>query len=63
MAVEFRGKDDKPIGLLVQWNCHPETRGSKNTEVTADFVGATVKYLSEKHKCPVVYLTGLLSAD
>ncbi len=58
VAVEFRGKDDKPAGLLVQWNCHPETRGSKNTEITADFVGTTVKYLSEKHKCPVVYLTG-----
>ncbi len=58
VAVEFRGKDDKPSGLLVQWNCHPETRGSKNTEVTADFVGTTVKHLSEKHKCPVVYLTG-----
>jgi hypothetical protein len=58
-ALEFRGKrDDKPVGLVVQWNCHPETLGSKNTEVSADFVGYTVKYLQDKRRCPVVYLTG-----
>jgi hypothetical protein len=42
----------------VQWNCHPETLGSKNTEISADFVGFTVKHLQEKHKCPVAYFTG-----
>jgi hypothetical protein len=51
-------KSEAPVGLVVQWNCHPETLASKNTEISADFVGATVKYLSEKHRCPVVYLTG-----
>src|SRR4051812_28073071 len=25
----------KPVGVLVQWNCHPETLDSKNTEVSA----------------------------
>jgi hypothetical protein len=49
---------DKSAGLVVQWNCHPETLSDKNTEISADFVGATVKYLKEKHHCPVVYLTG-----
>jgi hypothetical protein len=47
-----------PLGILVQWNCHPETLGSKNTEISADFVGATVEHLRKKHGCPVVYLTG-----
>ncbi len=42
----------------MQWNCHPETLESKNTEVSADFVGYTVKYLQDRRKCPVVYLTG-----
>jgi hypothetical protein len=42
----------------VQWNNHPETLDSKNTEISADFVGYTVKHLQEKHKCAVVYLTG-----
>src|SRR4029077_3649248 len=31
---------------------------SKNTAISADFVGYTVKEVQEKHKCPVVYLTG-----
>jgi hypothetical protein len=49
---------DKLAGIIVQWNCHPETLDSKNTEISADFVGYTVKHLTEKHGCPVVYLTG-----
>jgi hypothetical protein len=58
VALEFRGKDDKLAGLVVQWNCHPETLESKNKQVSADFVGYTVKHLQDKYKCPVVYLTG-----
>ena len=59
VALEFRTvKDDKPAGLVVQWNCHPETLGSKNTEISADFVGYTVSALQDAHHCPVVYLTG-----
>jgi hypothetical protein len=46
------------VGLVVQWNCHPETLDSKNTEVSADFVGYTVAHLERKHGCPVVYLSG-----
>src|SRR5208283_495769 len=45
-------------GIVVQWNCHPETLDSKNTQLSADFVGYTVKELNERHACPVVYLTG-----
>lgn len=59
VALEFRTlKDDKPAGLVVQWNCHPETLGSDNTELSSDFVGYTVKALQDAHHCPVVYLTG-----
>jgi DNA-binding beta-propeller fold protein YncE len=58
-ALEFReAGGDRPAGLLVQWNCHPETLGSKNTEVSADFVGATVQYLRDRHHCPVVFVNG-----
>ena len=49
---------EKPAGILVQWNCHPETLDSKNTEVSADYVASTVRYLKETYKCPVVYFTG-----
>jgi hypothetical protein len=57
-ALEFRDRDGKPAGLIVQWNCHPETLGDKNTQISADFVGAAVKALRDRHRCPVVYLTG-----
>jgi hypothetical protein len=58
VALQFLDKTGKPSGILVQWNCHPETLGSKNTEISADFVGATVNHLREKYGCPVAYFTG-----
>jgi hypothetical protein len=59
VAVQFLdAKTGKPGGLVVQWNCHPETLESKNTQFSADFVGATVNYLRGQYQCPVVYLTG-----
>jgi hypothetical protein len=57
-ALQFSDKTGKPSGIVVQWNCHPETLGSKNTELSADFVGATVAYLRAKYGCPVAYFTG-----
>lgn len=48
----------KPHGVLVQWNCHPETLDSKNTEISADFVASTVKELRKSQGCPVAYFTG-----
>jgi hypothetical protein len=48
----------KPLGILVQWNCHPEHLGSKNTLLTADYPYYLVKELAAKHGVPIVYLTG-----
>jgi hypothetical protein len=48
----------EPSGLLVQWNSHPESMGSRNTLVTADFPYATVAKLKEQHKCPILYMSG-----
>ncbi|MBN8628093.1 MAG: neutral/alkaline non-lysosomal ceramidase N-terminal domain-containing protein [Planctomycetes bacterium] len=50
----------KPVGLLVQWNCHPEELGSRNTLLTADFVYATVAELERRYGCPVTYVSGSL---
>ena len=47
-----------PAALMVQWNCHPESLGSKNTLLTADFPYATVAALKKKYGCPVLYLSG-----
>lgn len=59
VAVHFIDpRTSQSSGLIVQWNCHPETLADKNTQLSSDFVGPTVKYLSERYHCPVVYLTG-----
>lgn len=53
-----RAADKKLAGLVVQWNCHPESLGSRNTLLTADFPWATVAALAQRYGCPVVYVTG-----
>lgn len=59
VAIRFEDpKSGKPLGVLVQWNNHPEALDSKNTEVTADFPYYVVKHLRASQKCPVVYFTG-----
>jgi hypothetical protein len=59
VALQFLDpRTEKPAGLIVQWNCHPETLDSKNTLISADYVGYTVKHLRDRYTCPVVYLTG-----
>jgi hypothetical protein len=59
VALRFDdAKTGAAAGIVVQWNCHPETMDSKNTEITADYVGYTVRELQERNHCPVVYLTG-----
>jgi hypothetical protein len=59
VVLEFRAPGgNSPSGLVVQWNCHPETVDSKSTALTADYVATTVARLRERHHCPVVYLTG-----
>jgi hypothetical protein len=60
VTVEFRpiAQAEQRLGILVQWNCHPETLGRKNTLISADFVGATVRWLENKCQCPVIYFTG-----
>ena len=58
IALRFVGGGGKDVGIVVQWNCHPETLDDKNTEISADYVWATVDELTKRHRCPVVYLTG-----
>ncbi len=59
VALQFLDAATKqPVGVIVQWNCHPETLDSKNKEISADFVGYTVDEVSKAQGCPVVYLTG-----
>ena len=57
-VLVFSSKSGKKIGLLVQWNSHPEVMGSQNKLITADFPWATVGALKRKYQCPVAYFTG-----
>lgn len=59
VVLHFRDpKTDAALGVLLQWNCHPEALDSRNTRVTADYPYFTCKYLRESLKCPVAYFTG-----
>ncbi len=59
IVLQFRSiKEDRPAGIVVQWNCHPETLDGKSTEISSDYVGVTVRELKEKYRCPIAYFTG-----
>jgi hypothetical protein len=59
VAIRFSGEGkSEPVGMLVQWNCHPETLADKNTLLSADYIATTVSSLKEKYHCPVIYFTG-----
>ena len=58
VALRFVAANSKNAGVIVQWNCHPETLSSANIEISADYVGYTVEHLRKQYQCPVVYLTG-----
>jgi hypothetical protein len=57
-VLMFRRPDGSPIGIVVQWNCHPETLGSKNTLISSDFPHYTRTYLEKKFACPVAFFSG-----
>jgi len=54
-----RVDDDKPLGILVQWNSHG-VEPSKNPQVTRDFMGVVVDTLEKRHHCPAVYFQGAI---
>lgn len=58
LVFHHRDEPAKRLGVFVQWNCHPEAMGSRNTQVTADFCWATVAALRKKYDCPIAYFTG-----
>lgn len=59
VALMFRNPTtDKPVGVVVQWNCHPETIDSKSTKISPDFIASTCTTLEQRYQCPSLYLTG-----
>lgn len=57
-TLRFTGSDGANVGLIVQWNCHPEAMGPNNKQITADFLYATIAKLEEQYRCPVVAVSG-----
>lgn len=57
-VIRFDDSTGQVIGVLVEWNCHPESMESKNTEITADFPYATIAALEKSLNCEVAYFTG-----
>jgi len=56
----FRRSTGKAAGILVQWNCHPETLDDKNTLVSSDFPHFTREYLEKVFDCPVAFFSGAI---
>jgi hypothetical protein len=54
------GSSGKPVGTLVNWANHPETLGSKNTEVTADYPGYFYKELERRLGGVAVLVNGAI---
>ncbi len=54
-----RTSDDKPCGILVQWNSHG-IEPSKSFVVSRDFMGSMVDALEKRHGCPAVYFQGAI---
>ena len=56
-AVDLAGK---PIGTLVNWANHPETLGSRNRLITADYPASLYKRLEELSGGTAVFINGAI---
>jgi len=56
LAVD--GTDGKPIATLINWANHPETLGSRNTKITADYSAAIYKELEQRRGGVAVFING-----
>jgi hypothetical protein len=52
------GTDGKPIATLVNWANHPETLGSRNTQITADYPAALYQRLEARRGGLAVFVNG-----
>jgi len=48
IVLSLTGKDGRPIATAVNWANHPETLGSRNTQISADYPGFFYKRLEAK---------------
>ena len=58
ILLAVTGADGKPIATLINWANHPETLGSSNTQITADYPAAIYKRLEERRGGVAVFVNG-----
>ncbi len=58
ILLAVTGADSKPIATLINWANHPETLGSRNTQITADYPAAIYKRLEERRGGVAVFVNG-----
>lgn len=58
VVLSVEGMDGKPIATLVNWANHPETVGSKNRRITADYPGYFYRELEKRLGGIAVFLNG-----
>jgi hypothetical protein len=58
ILLAVTGADGKPIATLINWANHPETLGSRNTQITADYPAAIYKRLEERRGGVAVFING-----
>jgi hypothetical protein len=58
IVMSARGTDGRPIATLVNWANHPEVLGSKNTQVTADYLGSFYSRLEELLGGTAIFVNG-----
>jgi hypothetical protein len=58
ILLAVTGVDGKPIATLINWANHPETLGSRNTQITADYPAAIYKRLEERRGGLAVFVNG-----
>jgi hypothetical protein len=60
VALRADGADGKPIGTLINWANHPETLGSDNTLITADYSGYLCKEAERLLGGTAVFVNGAI---
>jgi hypothetical protein len=57
-ALQFLDANGKNLGIVTNWNCHPEALDRDNTALSSDYVAPAVAKLEAIYRAPVVYITG-----
>lgn len=60
VVLQVRDGRSRPIATLVNWANHPEALGSKNTEVTADYLAAFYRKIPTLGGGTAVFLNGAI---